>query len=599
MKLGRHLLVLLLALTMILSLSVTAFAVDEGSPDPAAPSGAPADLPKGTITIKDAVAREQYDIYQLLFLESYATTTNAAGKEVTHYAYKISDEAWREFFTTTGQTYFTIDDKGYVAGTNKLTESTASTVAKLALEYAKSDVNGKKAGEAGYTGARISPYATQTPPGEQKKDAEGNPVVDSGGKPVFDTSVPKTIVFNDLPLGYYLVDTSLGALCSLDTTDQDVEMEEKNEVPTNYKQVKEDSGPAEGGWEGSTTTVGENHADIGQRVEFRSRITVAPGTDNLIFHDKMASSFTMTDTDKQALRVTIKFESGEPKNLIRDQDYTVEFPGSHVSSDIDGNCSFHVKFQDSAFTRFNVPGKCTVTVWYSAILNETANVGVEGNINISRVTYGDFFHATPESKTVTRTFGFPVKKVDKETGEGLADTKFELHANNEGKVGDVIHLIQTKDGTKDATGAPLTTPTADEYRLAKSTGIDNATGKTTYETGAVTEITTNQSGQFTINGLDAGTYHLVETQAQAGYNKLEEPVVVNISYDPATKTVTIKKSDSNITSTGNVVLVENGSGSRLPKTGGIGTTIFYVLGGILAVGAVIVLVTRRRMSSEK
>lgn len=546
MKLGKKLLVLLLALTMILSLGVTAFAADG---DPAGTETIRGDEHPGAgvITINNAVVGEEYCVYQVLSLESYSITTDDSGNKTTHYAYKAPSEAWKTFFGTVsgqqGEKYFEVDAQGYVIWNDKVKpdEANLADVAKKAMECAKAIEATKKV----------------------KADSE-------------------TVIFDGLDLGYYLVDTSLGTLCSLDTTDMSVTMEEKNEVPKNVKQVKEDS---------TNTWGSENHADIGQKVEFQSVITAYPGTCNLTFHDQIDEHFAINEND--TIKVTRQFGSGQVTNLKKDTDYTVTFSHDHAgeTGDIKGTCTFDIKFNDSVFANFGKAESCTIIIQYGATLNENANIGPNGNTNISRVSYGDLSHATPESKTVTRTFEFPVKKTDKKTGEGLPDTKFELCADNGGKPGTAISLVKITDGTQ-------TDPnTQDVYRVAK-----------TGEAGATTEIVTNKSGEFKIVGLDAGIHYLKETEAKAGYHKLEGPVKIEIEYTPgengADGTVVLKQETANddgtvaLTPTAKVV-IQNGSGTRLPKTGGIGTTIFYVLGGILTVGAVILLVAKRRMSSEK
>ena len=111
----------------------------------------------------------------------------------------------------------------------------------------------------------------------------------------------------------------------------------------------------------------------------------------------------------------------------------------------------------------------------------------------------------------------------------------------------------------------------------------------TGETGTVTEITTDATGKFTIKGLDADTYYLTETAAPAGYNKLAGPVTIVIGENGVVNGTTEAPQGVD------EVKVLNQSGAELPSTGGIGTTIFYVLGGVLVVGAAVLLVTKKRM----
>lgn len=108
----------------------------------------------------------------------------------------------------------------------------------------------------------------------------------------------------------------------------------------------------------------------------------------------------------------------------------------------------------------------------------------------------------------------------------------------------------------------------------------------------VTEITTDETGTFHIEGLDSGTYYLIETAAPAGYNKLANPMKVVISG-------AVTDEDDKLTYTTIEAKVENKAGTELPSTGGMGTTIFYIAGGVLVVAAAVLLITKKRMSNAK
>ena len=108
----------------------------------------------------------------------------------------------------------------------------------------------------------------------------------------------------------------------------------------------------------------------------------------------------------------------------------------------------------------------------------------------------------------------------------------------------------------------------------------------------MTEITTDTTGKFTIKGLDSATYYLTEKEAPAGYNKLAGPVTITISDTGVVNGTTDAPQGVD------EVKVLNQSGTELPSTGGMGTTIFYVLGSILVIGAAVLLVTRKRMSND-
>ena len=113
--------------------------------------------------------------------------------------------------------------------------------------------------------------------------------------------------------------------------------------------------------------------------------------------------------------------------------------------------------------------------------------------------------------------------------------------------------------------------------------------------GTVDTITTDANGKFELEGLDEGSYKLHETEAPKGYNKLAADIDVTItsSYDETALTATYKINNNDPAT----IEVENKTGGLLPETGGIGTTIFYVVGGLLMAAAFILLVSKKRMAA--
>lgn len=228
MKHVKKLLGLLLALTLSLTLCLPAFA--KGTNDNS-----------GSITINDAVEGHTYNAYQIFVLESYNTEANA-------YAYK-ANSAWENWLKNQTQ-YVKIDAQGYVTWVQ---DADAAAFAKAALAHAEE--------------ANIQPTATQTAPAP----ATG--------------AQYSTVPFENLNLGYYLVDTTLGTLCSLDTTAPSVEMFEKNEPPHINKQVKEDSDNSWGD---------KNTAEIGDTVYYKTTITAKEGAEKFILHDEMSEASPLT-----------------------------------------------------------------------------------------------------------------------------------------------------------------------------------------------------------------------------------------------------------------------------------------------------------------
>ena len=483
MKLTNKLAGILLALAMVLGIAATAFAEGE----------------TGSITIYDAAVGQTYTIYQILDLESY-------NNEARAYAYKATT-AWNSFINSVAikGIYVEVDAQGYVTWKGN---ADAAAFAKLAQKYAKD-----------------------------------NSIANQGSV----TATTTTVSFNGLDLGYYLVDTTLGTLCSLDTTNPDVVMEEKNEVPTNVKTVEEDS---TGAW-GAT-----NDADIGQVVNFKSTITAQPGAENYVFHDKMSEGLTYT---------------GDAK-IYTDEAMTQELAaGNYMVNDTpDDSDTFDITFEQDYLNTITAVTKLYVK--YSATLNESAKVGIAGNPNESKLSYGEINQdtgkpgsTTPPSETKTYTWDVDVFKytMNGETEKALAGATFTLRKNADGS--NPIALVSEGNNV---------------YRVAK-----------TNETATVTEITTDATGKFTIKGLDADTYYLTETAAPAGYNKLAAPVTIVIGENGVVNGTTEAPQGVD------EVKVLNQSGTELPSTGGIGTTIFYIVGGVLVVGAVVLLVTKKRMNN--
>ena len=355
--------------------------------------------------------------------------------------------------------------------------------------------------------------------------------------------------FTGLEAGYYLVTSTLGTKAIVGTTPDNPKpaIQEKNAVPENVKNVQEDSTSAWG------TT---NDADIGQVVNFKSTITAQPGAENYVFHDKMSEGLTY---------------KGDAK-VYTDEAMTQELAAGNytVNATPNDNDTFDITFTQDYLNTITVATKLYVK--YSATLNENANVGNDGNPNESKLSYGEINQdtgkpgsTTPPSETKTYTWDVGVFKytMNGETEKALAGATFTLRKNADGS--NPIALVSEGNNV---------------YRVAK-----------TNETVTVTEITTDATGKFTIKGLDADTYYLTETAAPAGYNKLAAPVTIVIGENGVVNGTTEAPQGVD------EVKVLNQSGTELPSTGGIGTTIFYIVGGVLVVGAVVLLVTKKRMNN--
>ena len=471
----------------------------------------------GSITINGVSEDTTYKIYQLLDLESYDKTSGA-------YSYKVNSD-WTAFFNTAeAKDYVTIDEAGYVTWVAGEDDAVVAAFAKKALAYAvANDIDAVK------SSANDGDFAV----------------------------TGKTGVFSDLNLGWYLVDSTAGALCGLTTTDPDASVNAKNSVPTVDKQVQED---LTGMWGDANT------ADIGQIVNFMSIIHVASGAENYALHDKMSEGLTFVqDVDENRGVTEIKHVNslGVETTLTLGTEYTVK------SSAFDDDCTFEVEFTD-AFIETLKPND-RILVYYNAMLNRKAKAGTEGNPNESWLEYGEE-HFTTHDQTKTYTFSIDIIKTDS-SNKLIDGAEFRIYdAAVGGNEIAVVPLMEADDVTPvlDANGNQV-------YRRARAD-----------EPGVSIKVV---DGQVTVVGFDNGIYYLEETIAPAGYNKLtarKEFTIADANLDAVF--------NGGIYSTGSGVHVVNKTGSMLPETGATGTIIFIVLGAIFVLGAGVLLVTKKRMS---
>lgn len=500
MKLIKKIAAIMLAFMMVVSMSCNVKA-DEGTT-------ATTETGEGKITINNAIPGQTYKIYKILELESYDSTTG-------NYAYKVTPE-WKNFVDGDGNAYLKrVDGTDYVNWVGDATNKRAHV-----KEFAKNAI--------AYVKKANSPVITY----KEKKALDA-----SAGK------TTSTVTFDSLPLGYYLVDSSAGSLCGLDTTAKEVTIEEKNGVPSVDKKV---SSTETGNYDTSNT------ASIGDTVYFQTTITAQPGAQNYVLHDKMTEGLTFKEN--------VEVKKGN--TTVDSSNYTLKTKG------ITDGCAFEIEFTKEFCD--TLIANDTITVTYLATLNEKAKIGnVENNTNVTWLKYGDEKETIPQT-TTTKTFEmnvfkfYYIDKNDSNTEKGLAGAVFKLSKNQNGS--DSINLINQGSNV---------------YRVAK-----------TSETGTVTTITSPDTGKFTIKGLGAGTYYLTETKQPDGYNKLSGPVKVEINDNGE-----IFVNGSKTVNTGDVK-VENKSGTVLPSTGGAGTTMIYLVGAVLVLGSGVVLATKRRMKNK-
>lgn len=366
-----------------------------------------------------------------------------------------------------------------------------------------------------------------------------------------------SITFENLPLGWYLVVSDLvdvhnGALCSIDTTDPTVEIREKNSNSTLDKSILE-----------GDQLLSVNNAGIGDVVNFQLDIVVKDGQPKgYVVHDKMSEGLTFNSNS-----VSVFHSDGNASGNLTTGYMLDTHPG-------DG-CTFEVKFDDGTLKPNDM-----VTISYTATVNNKAVIAGSGNTNEAYLKYNNNSKTTVTHTTTTYVWGMGVRKYT-DLGSGkedtpLADAEFQLY-KMDGETKKYAKFAETGTNTS----------------IYKLTGWDA-------DASNAAKVKTPASGNIQFEGLDAGTYYLEETKAPTGYNKLTAPITVVISSTLPTAggTASYTVTADGATTTDYTVRVENKAGTELPSTGGIGTTIFYVIGGGLMVAAIVLLVTKKRMENK-
>lgn len=504
MKGLKKLLTGVLAATMIMSASISVCAAETVTKA----AGVTGDA---TITVNNTHANETYKIYKV-----FDATTDG-----TNISYKLVSGK------TEAPAGFEVDTAGnvlYTANKDKTGDAVVKELTEADIEAIKTYVS------------KDTPVATVV------EDEDGSFTVDG------------------LPYGYYFIQTTTGALVTVDSTNPNAKVDDKNGTTTTDKKVEEDS----------TGNFGDkDDADIGQTVNFKSTITVQPGVRGLKFEDEMTASLDLVNGSVNVDTLT----AGQ---------YTVNY--------VD-NQHFNITFTDDAIAA--LAKDTVITITYSAKLNKDAVIGIPtgddgsnpnafgaGNDNKSRITYDN--HTNTEwDWTRTYTYKLDVVKVDG-NGTKLAGAEFVLSLNQE--KADPIAVVDLGNG---------------KYRVATEND------KTTTTT-LVTPSDETYKGLIEITGLDADQYKLTETKAPEGYNILTEPKTFTIT----SETTKDAQGDDNGHQAKNSVVYTSGeetftalkvintAGSILPSTGGMGTTIFYVLGVVLIVAGAAYFIVRRKQNAE-
>ena len=489
-----------------------------------------------SITINNSTAGHTYEAYQIFTGDLQEVTTGEGEAATTTKV--LSNIVWGSGVSEAGQT--ALGDAAAKAETLK-TEADAKAFAK-----------------------EVAPYLTT---------AAGSANTVTDGK----------YVISGLTAGYYLVKDQDGSL----TGDADAYTEyiikvvsdttatPKSSVPTVEKKVKDtnDSTGVTSGWQDSADY------DIGDSIPFQLKATLADNvssytTYKVVFHDTLSKGLTYNNDAKVYIDGT-------------------ETNGFTVTATVnaDGTTTLTVSCDD--VKALGAGNSSVITVEYTAKLNENAVLGSAGNPNEVYLEYSNNPNKseagsnetgeTPKDVVIVFSYKTIINKVDSEN-KPLTGAAFKLEK-----------LIKGKDGA------------ADTWTTVKEFTVD--------------ETTTS----FTFSGLDDGQYKLTETKTPAGYNTID-PIyfVIEATHDvtadaPTLKTLNAYLTDANgnkqtemkdgesvnidlgtvdLTAGSITTTVVNKSGAQLPETGGIGTTLFYIIGGTLMVGAAVFLVIRKRMNNK-
>ena len=347
-----------------------------------------------------------------------------------------------------------------------------------------------------------------------------------------------------LDLGYYFVTSSTDALCNLTTTNPAVIIHDKNEMPFEKKDDKVS-------------------AEVGETVNYTIKGKVPDHTG--------FTKYTYLITDTMSEGLTFK------------QDVTVTVGGTDVTSactityNVDNNAN---KFTVSIPVRDYTIG-AEILVTYTALVNENAVAKISKNS--ATLTYSN--NPSDSTKTDTTTTveetvyssKIAIEKVEKLAADATATPK---------KLKDAEFVLYKKAPTDADPKAIQYYKKWDDTDTTKAVSWVNTIAE-------ATTVKTDENGEASFEGLANGTYYLVETKAPAGYNQLTEAQKVEVHDGEHNAPVT---SETQLTVTAKV---ENQAGTLLPSTGGMGTTIFYVLGAVLVVGAGVLLVTKKRMSQSE
>ena len=578
---------ILLVLTMVLSLGVTALA-DENT---------------GSITITNATVGNSYSLYKIF--DATYSTDDAGNTEAVSYSIKDDNQFFAYLFGADGKTenpYFVYDA-----------------------------VDGSVTRKEGTQKTDIVNYLTEMVRSEEHNFTAVETVTAAG----------ETVVFDELPYGYYLIDKGNGAAVTIDSNTPDVQVIDKNQVPgTDFskKVWDEDTG----------TWVSNSSANIGDLVNFKVEFD-ATNYDG----EKQIKYYTIADTKGDALWVEFNSVEVWVDGVKLDRGYYHATEGDHRTGEWDffgtwteaekadpdnaqwymihrgfdafdivipwmdnyhfeGTTNdFSLTYGEGAKSIYDSPVE--VVVKYNASVEPGATIGGAQNNNLWNTAdlswTSDTTDGPDEPSTTTITvYALGLEKIDADTDAHLAGAVFEIY--RDAACTEPVYVIPTNiKGVYilDDLNTNVSGEKRDTSRGKYEAYLEAYLGEN-WETAQKNVVTSEVNGKLVILGLEAGNYYLKETKAPDGYNKLATTTTVTVGQTNNSFFV-IADANGNVvdaqTATGEQVrytytatstVVENSKGIELPSTGGEGTFWLITIGTLMAIGFAVFLITNKKMS---
>ena len=558
----KRFLALLVAMVMVLGMSMTAMAAEEGETPAAATIYKGAYTEEGSNTEWGEGEGGSASITITLPTEKTAPTA-----DTTYKIYRVFDATSDgesnaiSYSLVNGKTNvpsgFVVDNAGNVHYGTEFTDKDGNkyygkevdaAIEGKTVEITLAD-NTKKtiqtSGFDGLTDGEISAIASYV----TNDDLICTAVVPAGNK---------TVTINNLKYGYYYITTSTGTVVTIDSTNPTANVNDKNIIPT----VKKSAGTEYD--EDSLAAI----AEVGTSKDFTAQINIGKGTKSLVFTDTMTNMTYNGD-----VKVTI----GENEVTASDTVNTDAADETFKVNGAKGATSFTLTFDDDYIA--SLEDSTVITINYSGTVTSDA-LSTDPANNKATITSGD--GNTNESEEVkVYNAKFTVTKKDG-NGDALEGAGFVIK-NDAGAYYSLVAAANQDDPeTKDIDESVK--------HIVWYSLDDNETLEQAITAGKITEYTSDEDGAVpAFTGLAAGTYTLVESTVPAGYNKAADSTfTVNAVTEEGATTAANLEQTAEIT---------NESGAELPSTGGMGTTIFYALGAVLVLGAGVLMVTKRRMAN--